>query len=241
MQKPHVVTQPHSDSRRSRKPIIAIDGPAGSGKTTTAKFVAQRLGFYYIDTGSIYRALTLKVLRAGVSPADSQRVADLARTTRIDVRFQDGEMRVFLDGEDVTERLRDPEISRAISDVSANPAVREVGVRIQRQLGKQGGVVVEGRDIGTVVFPDADFKFFLTADRRERARRRLKELRQKKVATTLAEVEADIRRRDERDSSRTLAPLRKAEGAVVIDTTHLTVEQQVDAILAVIQGKETQG
>jgi cytidylate kinase len=218
-----------------RKPIIAIDGPAGSGKTTTAKLVAQRLGFYYIDTGAIYRALTLKVLRAKVPPTDQARVADLARNTRIDVQFRDGDMRVFVDGEDVTECLRGPEISRAISDVSANPTAREMGVSLQRKLGQQGGVVVEGRDIGTVVFPDAEFKFFLTADPQERARRRLRELQAAGVSTTLAEVEADIRRRDERDASRALAPLRKAEDAIVLDTTHLSVEEQVEAIVEMVR------
>lgn len=220
-----------------RPPIIAIDGPAGSGKTTTAKLVAQRLGFYYIDTGAIYRALTLHVLRAGVSPDATDLVANLARQARIDVRFEKDEMRVFLDGEDVTDLLRAPEISRAISEVSANPAVREVGLLMQRKLGQAGGVVVEGRDIGTVVFPDAEFKFFLTAAPEERARRRFAELTARGVKTSLPEVEKEIRRRDERDSSRDLAPLRQPEDAIVIDTTHLSVEEQVEAIVDTVRAR----
>jgi cytidylate kinase len=220
-----------------RKPIVAIDGPAGSGKSTTAKLVAERLGFYYIDTGAIYRALTLKVLRAEVDPTDEDGVAEVARAARIDVQFQSGEMRVFLEGEDVTQLLRQPEISQAISDVSANAAVRELGRKIQSELGNQGGVVVEGRDIGTVVFPQAEYKFFLTADPSERARRRFQELKAQGVVTTLADVEAEIRRRDERDSTRALAPLKQAEDAIVVDTTHLTVEEQVVAIVDVIEGR----
>ncbi len=211
--------------------VIAIDGPAASGKTTTAKLVAERLGYLHIDTGAMYRAVTLKVLRFGLDPEDRPGIARLLETTRVQLRLEAGILRVLLDGMDVTEEIRSGEVTRAVSAVSSLPEVRQVMVREQRAMGAGGGIVLEGRDIGTVVFPDADCKFFLIAGIGVRAERRLKELRAKGVSAEPGELEKEIRTRDHLDSTRALSPLRKAEDAVEIDTSDMTIEQQVDVVV----------
>lgn len=210
---------------------IAIDGPAGSGKSTVSRLLAQRLGLRHIDTGAMYRAVTLKAQRAGVGPGDGKALRSLAEASDIDLG-PDGA--VFLDGADVTSEIRSAEVTSEVSEVAAHPGVREVLVEIQRRLA-QGGGVAEGRDIGTVVLPDADLKVFLTASREERARRRLADetdgAHGAGRGSGLAEVLADIDRRDRLDSEREASPLKVAPDALVIDTTSKTPAETVDEII----------
>jgi cytidylate kinase len=211
--------------------IIAIDGVAGSGKSTTAKLVAKRLGYMHIDTGAMYRAVALKMLRNGVEVTDTNKIDDLLRTTKISQRDVELQPHIFLDGQDVTDDIRTPVISLWVGPVSANARVREHLVRWQRELGSQGNVVLEGRDIGTVVFPDADLKVFMVADLATRAKRRRKEMLSRGIEESQAEVETALAMRDERDSTREHSPLRKAADAIDIDTTDLTIGDQVDRIV----------
>ncbi|RJP74247.1 MAG: (d)CMP kinase [Candidatus Zixiibacteriota bacterium] len=212
-------------------PVIAIDGPAGAGKTSTAREVARRLNFLHLDTGAMYRALALKVLRAGCPLDDAQAIAEIARRTRVSLRFDSDRPRVLLDGRDVTGELRSTEVTRAVTPVCEVPQVRERMVELQRRQGKAGGVVVEGRDIGTVVFPDAELKIFLTAGLEARARRRLQEIREAGDQADLEEVKRDLAQRDRRDEQREHSPLRRAEDAVEIDTSSLAFEEQVEEII----------
>ncbi len=216
---------------------IAIDGTSGSGKSTTAKIIARKLGLIPVDTGAMYRAVTLKVLRAGVPVEDEQKVVEIANNTDIDQKVINGSIRTFLDGEDVSEAIRTPEVSRWVSIVSAYPGVRRRLVELQRKIAEKGGVVLDGRDIGTVVLPDADFKFFMVASLEERARRRMKELQEKGINVSFEEVLKELKTRDEIDSSRESSPLRKAPDAIVIDTSNLTISQQVDLIISEIAKK----
>ena len=218
-----------------KKLIIAVDGPAGSGKSTTARQLAQKLGYLYLDTGAMYRAFTLKILRKKIDHESPGALAKLAAQTEIKLIPNASGSRVYLDGEDVTDLIRTPEIDRIISDVSRVKAVRERMVTLQRKIGEHGGIVAEGRDIGTVVFPNADVKIFLVASPQERARRRLKELQAKGVSISLKEVLADIQRRDHIDSTREISPLMKATDAIEVDTTNLTIEEQVEKIYRIIQ------
>lgn len=219
----------------TRRLIIAIDGPAGSGKSTTAKLLAERLGYHYLDTGAMYRAVTLKVIREGISRGEKDRVAELVDRTRIELRYVGGKMRVFLDGEDVTELIRSPEVDREISWVSQIPQVRRRMVQLQREMARGGGVIAEGRDMGTVVFPDADLKIYLTATAEERGKRRWLELRKRGIQLTLEEVVDEIKRRDRMDISRKISPLRKAKDAVLLNTTDLSVRDQVEAIARLVR------
>jgi len=217
--------------------VIAIDGPAASGKSTTAKLVAERLGYLHVDTGAMYRAFTLKMLRSGISPDDRETIARLLESTRVTLRHNEGEMRILLDGEDVTEQIRSVEVTRAVSAISSLREVRRAMVREQRAMGKNGGIVLEGRDIGTVVFPDADCKFFIIAGIDARAQRRLKELRERGLDADLDALKVEIAERDRLDSTRSESPLRKADGAVEIDTSDMTIEEQVDVVTGKIQEK----
>lgn len=222
--------------KRANGIVIAIDGPAGAGKSTVAKLVAKRLGYLYVDTGAMYRAVALKALRLGMDIGDPVTMAMLAQATDIQLLSQpDGSVRVMLDGEDVTEAIRTPEVSEAASIVSAHEGVREALVAKQRVLAESGGVVMEGRDVQTVVAPDAEVKVFLTASLDERARRRWQELRQRGTEIPYEQVLQELRERDERDQRRTVAPLRKAPDAVEIDTTHLSPEAVVEQIVALAQ------
>ena len=208
-----------------RKLIIAIDGPVGSGKSTLARRVAALMGYVYIDTGAMYRAVALKALRRGVALDAADQLTALAGETRIDLRAEDGTQCVFLDGEDVTSAIRTPEVSQGASKVALVPGVRHVLVAEQRRAGAQGGVVMEGRDIGSVVFPDAELKIFLTASPEIRAERRWREHQQKGDAIDLPRTLDEIHERDRRDSGRASSPLIRAKDAVVVDSTAMDPEE----------------
>ncbi len=211
--------------------IIAIDGPAASGKSTTAKLVASRLGYLHVDTGAMYRAMTLKVIEAGIDVHDTRTITTLARSTTIRLIPNDGASRVELDGVDVTDKIRTPNVTNAASAVSMVPEVRRLMVQEQREMGKKGGIVLEGRDIGSIVFPQADIKIFMLAHPRERAERRSKELAAKGIATTVDELEREIAERDKKDTNRSISPLTKADDAIILDTTTLTIQEQVEFIV----------
>jgi len=209
----------------TRKLIIAIDGPVGSGKSTLARRVAELLGYVYIDTGAMYRSVALKALQRRVSLDAAEELAALAGGTRIDLRAQGGSQQVFLDGEDVTAAIRTPEVAQAASKVAVVPGVRKVLVAEQRRAGEQGGVVMEGRDIGSVVFPEADLKIFLTASPEIRAERRWREHQQKGDPIDLARTLEEIHERDRRDLERSTSPLVRAKDAVVVDSTAMEPEE----------------
>ena len=205
--------------------VIAIDGPVGSGKSTVARRVAELLGYTYIDSGAMYRAVALKALRQKISLDSAKDLEALASEPRIDLRPADGQQRVFLDGEDVTVAIRTPEVSQAASKVAVIPGVRHVLVAEQRRAGKDGGVVMEGRDIGSVVFPDAELKIFLTASDEVRAQRRWREHQQKGDKIDLAKTLEEIHERDKRDADREHSPLIRTEGAVYLDSTAMEAEE----------------
>ncbi len=226
--------------KRPKGIVVAIDGPAGSGKSTVAKLAAKRLGYLYVDTGAMYRAVALKALRLGVDIHDEVAMSHLAQATDITLHQQpDGRVQVLLDGEDVTEAIRTPEVSEASSVVSAHLGVREALTAKQKLLAEQGGVVMEGRDVQTVVAPDAEVKIFLTASLEERAKRRWLELQQKGIEIAYEQVLQELRERDERDSTRSVAPLRKAPDAIEIDTTGMTIDEVVDKIVELAKQKQT--
>lgn len=212
---------------------IAIDGPAGAGKSTIGKAVAKKLGILYLDTGAMYRTLALFALRNGVDPEDGAAVAGILPKADIRVVYSDGEQRMLLSGEDVTGLIRTPEISKGASDISVHQVVRQKLVEMQRQTAEENDVVMDGRDICTVVLPSAQHKFFVTASPASRACRRLLEMQQKNEhpLPSLAEMEEMIRARDHTDSTRACAPLRQADDAVLIDTTELSIEESVNAVL----------
>ena len=217
--------------------IIAIDGPVGSGKSTLARRVAELMGYVYVDTGAMYRALALKALRGGISfDGSDHTLLDLAQKTRIDLRTEDGTQRVLLDQEDVTTAIRTPEVSQAASKIAVNAGVRHVLVAEQRRAGERGGVVMEGRDIGSVVFPDAQLKIFLTASPETRANRRWREHQQKGDTIDQQKTLEEIRERDRRDRERSTSPLVRAADAVVVDSTAMEPEEV--ARLVVMLAKE---
>src|SRR6202050_2350229 len=219
--------------------IIAIDGPVGSGKSTLARRVAEMMGFVYVDTGAMYRAVALKALRREISFDAADALEALARETRIDLRAQDGRQQVFLDGEDVTVAIRTAEVAQAASKVAVIPGLRHVLVSEQRRAGQQGGVVMEGRDIGSVVFPDAGLKIFLTASPEVRAERRWREHEQKDDAIDLKTTLEEIRERDRRDLERTTSPLVRARDAVVVDSTAMEPEEAARLVVMLANGNAT--
>jgi cytidylate kinase len=227
--------------RRRSRPVVAIDGPAGAGKSTVARGLADTLGFVLVDTGAMYRAVALAAERRGIRWDDATAVGDLARSlvTRRGLGFArdpNAGVRVRLEGDDVTDAIRTGLIAMGASTVSAHKPVRDALFDMQRQAGEAGGVVLEGRDIGTVVFPDAEVKIFLTARTEVRARRRYDELVAKGKAVTFEETLEDIRRRDEQDSTRPLAPLQRAGDAILLDNSDITVEETVARIVAAVRG-----
>ena len=220
-----------------RRLVVAIDGPAASGKSTTARLVAQELGYLHVDTGAMYRAVTLRVLRAGVAPDDRNAVGALMATTHVALEERAGRLLVTLNGEDVSDAIRHPDVTRAVSAVSGLRDVRSAMVREQRALGKNGGIVLEGRDIGTVVFPDADVKFFMVAGIASRARRRQQELASTGTEIPLETLVREIQERDARDSGREESPLRCANDAIRIDTSDMTIEAQVECVVRAVRSK----
>ena len=220
-----------------RKLIIAIDGPVGSGKSTLARRVAEMLGYLYIDTGAMYRALALKAARNRVTDDDA--LAALAEATRIDLKAIEGTQKVLLDGEDVTASIRTPEIAQGASKVAVNAGVRHILVAEQRRAGHSGGVVMEGRDIGTVVFPDAELKVFLTASPETRAQRRWREHQQKGDSIDLTRTLEEIRERDRRDRERATSPLVQAPDAVVVDSTAMEAEEVARLVTMLARDRAT--
>lgn len=218
---------------------IAIDGPAGVGKSTAAKGIAKRLGILYLDTGAMFRALAIYFLDKGLDPEAEKNIESLLSDIDIDTEYRDGLQHMFLNGMDVTKRLRDKEISAIASVISQYPAVRKKVLKLEIKASENQSVVMEGRDIGTVVMPDADLKIFLTADKKERARRRYKELEKsgKLERNSLGEIEDELTRRDTRDSERDTAPLSIASNADIIDTTNLDVKDVQDQIIALLNEK----
>ncbi|MEX1055780.1 MAG: (d)CMP kinase [Rhodothermales bacterium] len=222
--------------------IIAIDGPAGSGKSTTARVVARRLGYLYLDTGAMYRAVALAFIRSHEERTEAG-AERLLPSIKIDLSHDDSGLRISLNGEDVSEQIRQPDVTADSSKVAALPAVRRKLVEEQRRIARRyehtgGGVVLDGRDIGTVVFPEADLKFFMTAEESVRARRRCEELHEKGSRVDYEDVLRDIRRRDEQDARRALAPLRQADDAVVLDTSTLSIEDQVSVVIAAVKERQ---
>ncbi|MCG8429975.1 MAG: (d)CMP kinase [Candidatus Omnitrophica bacterium] len=212
--------------------IIAIDGPAGAGKSTIARQVARALSILYIDTGAMYRAVTLKALESGIAIEDIPGVIKTARSAQIDlVNKPDGALTVLLDAKDVSSQIRQPQVSRYVSDVARIKEVREVMVKLQRELGERTDSVLDGRDIGTVVFPNADRKFYLDADFNERVQRRYAELKEAGSTITPEDVDKDLRNRDTIDSTREHSPLKRAEDAVYVDTTRMSINEVVQEVL----------
>lgn len=220
-----------------KKLIVAIDGPAGAGKSTVAKRLARELGYTYIDTGAMYRAFALKVMRDAIDLDDEKRLREVLQATAVDLKEENGRMRVLLEGQDVSGQIRTPEVSQMASKVSAVRAVRERMVELQRAMGREGGVVAEGRDIGTVVFPKAQVKIYLDASTEARGKRRFEELKAQGKEIGFKETLEEMDERDRRDTERDIAPLRRADDAVAIDSTELDVEGVTQRIMEQIRVK----
>ena len=214
---------------------IAMDGPAGSGKSTVARCIAEKLGLLYLDSGAMYRAVTLLAIQEELA-ADSPKLIDRVKACHIE--FMDNGRTILLDAEDVSKQIRTPAVNRLVADVAKIPEIRREIVKHQQRIGAEGSIIAEGRDLTTIVFPNADFKFYLDASGTERARRRLADLHAQNIDATLAAVEAEIRERDEKDTTREHSPLRTAPDAVVVDTTDKTIEEVVDLIIAHVCANE---
>lgn len=209
---------------------VAIDGPAGAGKSTIAKLVAKEKGYIYVDTGAMYRGLAIHFLKKGIDPENKEAVAKACQDAEVTIGYENGIQQIYLNGENVTEMLRTEEVGNMASKTSAIPEVREKLLDLQRSLAREKDVIMDGRDIGTNILPDADVKIYLTASVETRAERRYKELKEKGEKCDLAEISRDIRERDERDMTREIAPLKKAEDAVLVDSSDMTINEVVDEI-----------
>ena len=211
---------------------IAIDGPAGAGKSTIARRTAQELSFIYVDTGALYRALAVFLVDEGISPEDTEKVGEAVKSVKVSIAYENGEQQVLVNGKNVTSRLRAEAVGNMASKVSAIPAVRAALLDLQRDLAKTANILMDGRDIGTNVLPDADLKIYLTASSKVRAERRYKELVEKGVKADFNKIEEDIIIRDRQDMEREIAPLKQADDAVLVDSSDMTIEEVVDAIVA---------
>jgi cytidylate kinase len=214
----------------ARRIVIAIDGPSGSGKSTVGRRLAERLGYRYLDTGAMYRVAALKAREHSIDLDDEEGLTKLCSALEIEFAQEGNQLKTFCNGEDVSEAIRKPKISALASEISTRKVVRKILVDVQWKMGREGGVVSEGRDMGTVVFSGAELKFFLDSTPEERGKRRCKELMEKGISVSLAETIVEMRERDERDRRRELSPLRKAQDALVIDSTHMTIEEVVDTM-----------
>lgn len=224
-----------------KKLIVAIDGPAGSGKSTVTHLLARKLGYVHIDTGALYRAIALRAKDLGASYEDGSEMGKVARESKLEFQWLNDERNhIFLDGKNISTLIRTPEISMAASKISAFSEVRQALLGLQREMGKGGGVVLEGRDIGTVVFPDAHIKFFLNASVESRARRRMVELEDKGIYLGFEEVKNQVIERDRGDTERKVAPLKKAADAIEVDTTNMTVEQVVETLASFVAERQKQ-
>lgn len=210
---------------------VAIDGPAGAGKSTIAKLVAKEKGYVYVDTGAMYRGLAIHFLENGIETEEKEKIAEACKDADVTIRYEDGQQQVYLNGKNITAKLREEAVGNMASKSSAIPEVRAKLLELQRELARKEDVIMDGRDIGTCVLPDADVKVFLTASVETRAKRRYDELVEKGVACDLEEIARDIAERDERDSTREIAPLKQAEDAVLIDSSYMTIEEVVAAIV----------
>ncbi len=216
--------------------IIAIDGPAGAGKSTVAKILAKKLGYLHLNTGAMYRAITLKALQNGVNSEDENALVDLAKNSIIE--FRDGGSKIFLDGIDVSRQIKTPEIDKNISTVVKHPRLRDIMVDQQRKIGEKGNIVSEGRDITTVVFPNAEIKIYLDASLEERAKRRMNELKRKGYNLDIEQVQIETAKRDESDRTREYGALKKSEDAILVDTTNLTIDEVVQSILEIVEKRK---
>lgn len=225
----------------SKKMIITVDGPAGAGKSTVSKALAERLSYVYLDTGVFYRAFAYRAKQEGIKTDDDAGLTEISGHLKIEFQNNNGKSLVFVNGEEVSDmNIRTEEISRLASAMSAHPCVRQALLKIQREVGSQGGIIAEGRDMGTVVFPDADFKFYLDAKPDERAKRRYREIASMDISANYEQVERDLMTRDKRDRERDIAPLRPADNAHLIDSTHMTINDVVDKMIDLISVKHQQ-
>lgn len=215
---------------------VAIDGPAGAGKSTIARLAAEELGFVYVDTGAMYRGLAVFFLDRGISPMEPEKMEEACKEAQVTIRYEDGSQQVYLNGTNITGRLREEAVGNMASRCAAVPAVRKKLLELQRKLAEDADVIMDGRDIGTCVLPDADVKVFLTASVETRALRRYRELEEKGERAVLEEIMADIKERDDRDSNRKIAPLKKAQDAVLVDSSDMTIPEVVQTIVSLCRG-----
>lgn len=221
-----------------KKIQIALDGPSGAGKSTMAKMISKELGILYLDTGAMYRAVALKAIHSGIDTKDGERLTEMVHNIDIRIEYQNEQQVILLDGQDVTEQIRTPEVTVGASDVAVVPAVRTKMVELQREIAKNNSVVMDGRDIGTNVLPDADVKIFLTASVEDRAKRRYEELKEKgTLKQTFEEVKRDMEYRDNNDSSRSFCPLKKADDAILLDSTGNSLEKTTEQILEIVKAR----
>lgn len=218
--------------------VIAIDGPAGAGKSTVAKLVASKLGFLYVDTGAMYRVLTLKAMRLKIPWDDTAKLIEMAKNTKIDLKQKEGELKIYMDGEDVTKEIRTEEVSKNTSYIASILPIREILWDYQREYRKNFNIVMEGRDIGSKVFPDAELKIYLDASVEERTKRRYKQLKEMGIEEEIEKIKKEIIERDEKDKKRKIAPLVKQDDYIYIDTSNLTIEEVVNTILKLYEYKK---